>query len=128
MTTTKLPGAKAWLGPAADEMTESQIERFTELVNLYDVKVRLRRPDYGTATYYEADYEDDNDAALTAALEIAIGTFNLGARGQSLIQARIDAYQGAVVAHLAGESEVQAAQDARISRLTLRKQLGKGKK
>jgi len=108
----------AWLGDA--ELTDEQREQFTTLVNTYATEVQAKRPQHEPG-----DYADDDQAAWIAAYEIATGTFNLHARGRAMIQAKTDAYQGAIMAALSGTSEVQAAQDAAINRMTLRKLLGK---
>lgn len=115
----------AWLGDAADEMTPEQRATFDQLAQRYDLEVVARRPGHGTDAYHAADYADEDSAALVAAYEHAVGTFDLTARGKALREARDSAQQGGLIAILAGTSEAAAARESGISRPTLRKALGK---
>lgn len=115
----------AWLGDAADDLTDEQITEFTSLVRAYHDTVVTQRPNYGTDDYHSADYADDDTAAWIAALEHVTGTLDLAARGRAFIQARTDARQAAIIAALAGEKEAVAARQAAVSRPWLREQLGK---
>lgn len=115
----------AWLGDAQTEMTDDQIARFAQLVRDHHAQVITARPGYGTSDYYDDDYADDDTAAWIAALEIVTGTFDLAARGRAKIAAKTDATAGAVMAVLAGQGEVTSSEAAAMSRMTLRKALGK---
>ena len=115
----------AWLGPAADTLTPEQRARFEELVDAYDRDIVRARPGYGTDAYDERDYQDDTDAAWTAALEIADGTIDLVQTGRDYDAAKTRAKQAAIMAVISGESEAKAAQLTRFSRPALRKALGK---
>lgn len=113
----------AWLGPV--ELTEEQRDEFTRLVRAHDADVVAKRRQRVGEDYDAQDYREEDTAAWVAALEIAEGTFDLAARGSAYVAARDAAYQGAVMATLAGISEVEAARSAAISRPTLRKALEK---
>ena len=107
----------AWLGSDAGLSTEQRAE-FSRLVRAYDATQAGREGE-------RADYADEDAAAWYAALDQATGTIDVAARGQAYRDARDAAYAGAVIATLAGVSEVQAAREATIARRTLRQLLGK---
>lgn len=107
-----------WLGTAAERMTEDERAEFGRLVRAYRASQEGRTGD-------DADYADQDAAAWHAAFLHAVGELDLAARGRAYRHARDAAYAGAVIAVLAGMSEVQAAQEATISRGTLRRALGK---
>lgn len=115
----------AWLGDAAAEMGDEGVEEFSRLVRAHEAQVVTTRPAYGTSDYHRDDYADIDEAAWIAAYEIARGTLNLLERGRAFRHAKRDATQGAVMAALAGQGEEASAQAAGMSRMTLRKALGK---
>ena len=106
----------AWLGDAA--LTPDQRAEFGRLVREYAHTV-------GHWTGDAADYADEDQAAWVAALESVTGQLDVAARGREYRTARDRAYAGAVIAVLAGMSEVQAAREATITRRTLRRAMGK---
>lgn len=108
----------AWLGPALTDLTADQVAEFTRLVRAYEQTTTAR-------TGEPADYAEEDSAAWVAALEHVEGALDVAARGRAYRTAQDNAYAGAVIAALAGVSEVQAAADATITRATLRKALGK---
>jgi hypothetical protein len=108
----------AWLGPAAAELDEDQRDEFARLVRAYAETTTGRQGE-------PADYADEDTAAWIAALEQVEGTLDVAARGRAYRGAKDQAYAGAIIAALAGVSEVQAARDATITRRTLRQLLGK---
>lgn len=107
-----------WLGDAAEEMTQDQRAEFGRLVRAYTQTQEGRGGE-------PADWAEQDNQAWIAAYEHAVGELNVSARGRAYRSAREAAYAGAVIAVLAGMSEVQAAQEATISRGTLRRALGK---
>jgi hypothetical protein len=108
----------AWLGPALEELSEEQREEFGRLVRAHQETQNGREGE-------DADYAEEDTAAWNAALEHVTGVFDLAARGIAYRDAQDAAYAGAVIATLAGMSEVQAARDATITRRTLRQLLRK---
>lgn len=110
-----------WLNEAAGEMTEEQRAEFGRLVRAYDATQAGRGGE-------RADWFEQDSAAVLAAFEQAVGELDVTARGRAYREARTAAYAGAVIAVLAGKSEVQAAQEATISRNTLRKTLRKAER
>lgn len=110
---------EAWLGHVAAEMTDAQRDRFDQLVFEYESRVG--------SPAEENEYSPEGNAAWVAALEIALGEFDLDKRGAAYEQARCDVQAGAIMAAIDGMPETVASEKARMSRLTLRKLLGKGK-
>lgn len=108
-----------WLGVALQELDENQRAEFSRLLVAYEATQEGR-------TGEPADHADQDDAARRAIFEQVTGELDVAARGRAYRKARADAYAGAVIATLAGMSEVQAAREATLPRLTLRKALGKG--
>lgn len=106
----------AWLGPV--ELTDEQRDRFDRLVREYDETQTGRDGE-------DADYWEEDNAAMVAALEQVTGTLDVAARGRAYRRAKDEAYAGAMIAALDGASEVQVAADATITRRTLRQLLGK---
>jgi hypothetical protein len=109
----------AWLGDARGDLTDEQWETFASLVRDYERQIAQGRE--GEA----ADFWEEDSAAWVAALEQVEGRLDVAARGRAYRDAKDAAYAGAIIATLAGMSEVQAADDATITRATLRKALGK---
>jgi len=112
----QVPEITDWLRDA--DLTTSQRAEFAQLVRAYDA---LHPERQGSA----ADWADEDTAAWVAALEQVQGHLDVARRGRAYRDAREAAYAGAVVAVLGGMSEVQAAEQAGIARMTLRKALGK---
>lgn len=107
-----------WLGTARPGLTDAQRAEFSRLVRAY----------YATQTGRPGEREDytaQDEAARSAALEQVEGVLDVAQAGAEYRAAQTRAYAAAVIATLAGMSEVEAAQAARISRPTLRKALGK---
>lgn len=107
-----------WLGVAAEEMTDEQRAEFGRLVRAYTATQDGREGE-------DADYAEEDNAAWVAAYEQAVGELDVAGRGRAYREAQRAAYAGAVIAALAGTSEVQAARDATIQRRTLRRLLRK---
>lgn len=120
MTARQDHESTGWLSVAvAEELDEAQRAEFLRLVAAYDATQAGRR--FGDA----ADYASQDRAAWAAAFEYVTGGLDVIARGRAYREAQDAAYAGAVIAALAGVSEVQAAKDATITRVTLRRLLGK---
>jgi len=107
----------AWLGAEVGLSVEQRAE-FARLVRAYD-EIQAGRDGE------RVDHADEDEAAWDAALDQTTGTLDLPARGRAFRSARTAAYAGAIIATLAGTSEVQAARDATITRRTLRQILRK---
>lgn len=108
----------AWLDVAAEDMTPAQRAEFGRLVRAYHA-TQVGRDGQ------DADWFEQDNAVRNAALNQALGELDVAALGRAYRQARTDAHAGAVIAALAGTSEVQAARDATIQRRTLRRLLRK---
>ena len=109
-----------WLGPAADDLTEGQRERFAAEWDEID------------ARYPDPDDSDERLAALAACVQYLLGEtdvyqagFEREAAQREAARAYAASRQVARMAALDGASEVQAARSASIDRMTLRKDLGK---
>jgi hypothetical protein len=108
-----------WLGPAVEELTDAQLDRFESIWN--DVEER-----------YADDDEDTRSEVLTAAVQYLLnettidkaGARRLATRTESL-RASAAAQQIALMAIEDGMSETEAARRASIDRMWLRKRLGK---
>ena len=110
----------AWLGPAADEMTDEQRDRFE-----------------GEAAVIEArwpgeDLSDERDTALSAVVQYLVGETTANAAGQELARTRSDAASALIAAQtvarlavLDGMPEAAAARATSLDRMTVRKALGK---
>lgn len=107
-----------WLGTARDELTAEQRTEFARIVRAYHATTTGRPGE-------REDYAEQDEAAMRAALEQVEGTLDVAQLGREYRGAQTRAYAGAMIATLAGMSEVEAAQAATISRATLRKALGK---
>lgn len=107
-----------WLGTARTELTDDQYTEFSRLVRAYH-DTQANRPGE------REDYAEQDEAAWGAAFEQVEGMLDVAQAGAEYRGAQTRAYAAAVIATLAGMSEVEAAQAARISRPTLRKALGK---
>lgn len=108
----------ARLGDAGNELSELQREEFRRLVRAYEAIQVARRRD-------PPDRTEDDAAAWTAAYEHVTGTLDVAARGRAYRDSQRAAYAGAVIATLAGMSELEASRQSTIPRMTLRKALGK---
>lgn len=108
----------AWLDGALDHLTEEQRAEFGCLVRAYTATQAGRGGE-------DADYAEEDNAAWTAALMQACGQNDVAARGRAYREAQRTLYASAMIASLAGGSEVQVARDATISRNTLRQLLRK---
>ena len=106
----------AWLGPV--EATDEQIEALHRASGAVDTR------------YTDADHGEARNAAFSAAAQIILGDDTLESIAQEYLQARAreraTRYRltGALIAH-AGDSEVQLAGRAGVTRMTVRKALGK---
>lgn len=107
-----------WLGDVAEEMTDEQRTEFGRLVAAYDATQEGRDGE-------RADWFEQDSAVIVAAFEQAVGELDLPARGRAYREAQHAAHAGAIVAALAGTSEVRASRDATIQRRTLRRLLRK---
>ena len=117
MTTTDFT---AWLGSAADDMTPEQRARFD-----------AEAPEI-LAMWPDPDDQAERDAALSALVQYLLGETSPTEAGYQLTRARIalaEALAAAkVLARFAvqdGMSEVQAAAQVGLDRMTVRKVLGK---
>lgn len=111
----------AWLGPAADEMSAEQRERFE-----YEADLIL------TQLGDDPDVADKRDVALSILVQYLLGETTLTDVGrrrvatqQAAQMALIAAQQVARLSVLDGVPEAEAARQAGIDRMTVRKALGK---
>lgn len=109
-----------WLGPAAEDMTDEQIERFTRVWD----HIEQRYPD--------PDDQDERDAALSAAVQYLLGDTTTTQAGDELLRARqraaealAAARQVAVMAVEDGRPEATTAREIGVDRMALRGWLGK---
>jgi hypothetical protein len=109
-----------WLGPAYEQMTADQLDRFAGETD----RIHERFPD--------RDEQPERDAAMSAAVQYLLGETRPDDAGRALAAARAAvsaamaaSQQIAVMANADGMSEVSAAQATGIDRMTLRKVLGK---
>lgn len=110
----------AWLGDTRADLTDDQYAR------LRDEATDIAR------RYPDPDDAGDRDAALSATVQYLLGELTPIAAGAALTRARIAAREASVTAQqvsrltvLDGTPEAQAARDAGIDRMTVRKVLGK---
>lgn len=108
----------AWLGPAAEELTEEQIQQVAEASDEIDAR-------------YHADLQDQRDAALSAVVQFLLGETTPEDANRELIAARnaadrayAAALQVAVMAHRSGTPKATAAREAGVDRMSLLKALG----
>lgn len=110
-----------WLGPAYGELTEDQLDRVARESRAIDER------------YPDPDDHDVREASLSAAVQYLLGETDAMMAGNALRAARTQlrlamAASKQVAAMAATDktlSEVQAAQEAGIDRMTLLKVLGK---
>lgn len=110
----------AWLGDAAAEMSEEQIDRFH------------RESAVIVARYPSEDYMEEQQVALTAALRYILGETDLDTAGRereatqaAAVTAFVSAQQVARMAVQDGMTEAEAARRGSLDRMTVRKALGK---
>lgn len=110
---------RAWLGPAADDLTADQIERVADEAR----GIAERYPD--------PDEQPERDAALSAAVQYLLGETTPQDANRALIDARrqereayIAAEQIAVMLHRDGTAKATAARQVGIDRMSLLKALG----
>ncbi|WP_300680733.1 hypothetical protein [Nocardioides sp.] len=111
----------AWLGPAADEMTDHQRERFErEAAEAID-----RIGD-------DPDLQEERDAALSAIVQYLLGETTIDEAGEARTRTQREARYASLaaqqIARLAvqdGMSEEEAGWRAHLTRMTVRKALGK---
>jgi hypothetical protein len=109
-----------WLGPAADDMTDDQRQRFET-----EAEVILAR-------YDDPDLSDARDAALSALVQYLFAETTIDEAGRERQRTRdaeraasIAAQQVARLAVLDGMPEAEAARRAGLDRMTVRRLLGK---
>lgn len=109
----------AWLGPAADQLTAEQIDRFERVWN--DIADDDRR-----------DNPERVEAVLSAAVQYLLGETSIDEAGAQRAATRTSSFiasaaaqQIAIMAVEDGMSETEAARRASIDRMWLRKRLGK---
>lgn len=112
----------AWLGVAADELTEEQIETVAEQARSIDARIH-------------PDLQDERDAALSAVVQFLLADTDAEQTKRDLMSARAAerrataaAAQVGVMLVAQGVSEVAAAERVGIDRMTLRDALGKPRK
>lgn len=110
---------EAWLGPALDDLTSEQIDRLAAEANRLSER-------------YDDDHLNEWNAAMSAAVQYVLGETTVEDAGHRLTAARrteAETYaasqQVAVMAVTDGMSEEKAAQAAGISRMIVRRALGK---
>lgn len=108
----------AWLG--GTELTDDELDRFTRAADRINLRFR--------------DEDDEGQSAMhamTTALQVILGETDLRSAGQAYIDARGEAERtrtalvGALIASAPGTTEVELAKLAGVSRVTVRKALGK---
>lgn len=110
-----------WLGPAADDMTDDQRERFDAAVD----EAMERIGD-------DPDDQDERDAAMSVICQYVLGEVTLDEVGERRThtqraerEASIQAQALAVLAVGDGVPEAEVARRVRLDRMTVRKALGK---
>lgn len=114
-------GLTAWLGPAADDLTDEQRATFDHAARTY----------YAQPHHADRDPEDtaanqaEDDAALTAILQSILGEDTLRAAVARAAQAELerDAWIRATAA--LGASERELVEQTGWARMTVRKRLGR---
>ena len=107
-----------WLGEAASQLTAAERAELGRLLSAYHATQEGRDGD-------AAEHAELDNAARTAIFDQVMGELDVAARGRAYRAAQRAAYAGAIVATLAGMSEVQAAREATLTRRTLRLSMGK---
>lgn len=109
----------AWLGPAADDLTDEQIERITGEAR----SIAERYPD--------PDEQMERDAALSAAMQYLLGESDVEDANRALIETRRRAAEAfatsvqlAVMLVRDGTPKATAARKVGIDRMSLLKALG----
>lgn len=117
---------EAWLGPAAAEMSDRETAAFAAITE--KINEQLPVPVGGELE----DVVDEQETAMSAALQIQLGETTLVSLAQDLVTARIElartmaAVKGAVIAAAAGgASETAIAAQSGLNRGTVRSVLGK---
>lgn len=111
---------KAWLGPAAAELTPEQLDQVADAAR--DIAQR----------YPDPDEADDREAALSATVQYLLGETTTEDANRALVAARsrereayVAALQVSVLAHrLGGKPKATAAREAGVDRMMLLKALG----
>ena len=110
---------EAWLGPALDDMTAEQVDAFARMVEAIGDR------------YPGADEADVRELASSGALQVMLGASTLDELGRALAGARrvereaMAMLTGAIIAASASQSESEVARRASVTRMTVRKALGK---
>ncbi|NED65880.1 hypothetical protein G3I15_33640 [Streptomyces sp. SID10244] len=109
-----------WLGPAADQLTDEQRERFEDEAET----IMTRYPDL--------DDQSEIDAALSAVVQYLLGETTIDQAGEARRATRdaerlalVTAQQIARLATQDGMAEAEAARRAGIDRMVVRRLLGK---
>lgn len=112
-------GLMAWLGPAAEEMTDEQIERVADEAKRIDER------------YPDPDEQIERDAALSAVVQYMLGDTTSDDAHRALIDARrrereayVTAEQIGVMLVADGTPKAVAARSVGIDRMSLLKALG----
>ncbi len=114
---------RAWLGPAYDKMTEEQVADFTLLVQ----RIEDRYP----SNWQHRDESEPGSAMMVGALQVLIGDSTLEGLGDEWAQAKaaeraaMKRLWGGIMVADARLSEVEISRRANVSRVTVRKALGK---
>lgn len=110
----------AWLGPALADLSDEQVDQIADAFETIQ------------ARYEGKDADDDAEAARSGAAQVIIGDDDLETIAAAYLAARrlererMAALTGAIAATAAqGESEVRIADMAGVTRMTVRKALGK---
>lgn len=120
----------AWLGPAADEMTDEQMDDFAGMVrDIESVYPHPAREDDGTIP--PDDEAEERTEAMSGALQVLLGDATTAEIGAGLMRARaaeasaLARAKGAVIAgSAAGISQSQLGRDLGLDRMTVRAVLG----
>lgn len=110
-----------WLGPAADDLTTEQRETFESRADdYYSLPLHAQRdPDDAVADSAE------DDAALTAILQAVLHEDSLMGAARRARQAQAELIGWVRAGAAAGTAERTLAEQSGISRMTIRKWLGK---
>lgn len=110
---------EAWLGPALAEMTPDQVDAMARYVDAIEDR-------------YDDRYEDvERSAAAAGAMQIVLSDSTLEQLGEALARARQEEREamamltGAIIASADTDSESSLARRAGVTRVTVRKALGK---
>ena len=117
---------RAWLGPALDDMTDDQVEQFTEMVAAIDQRYPITDPDDAPFVIETRTYAMSGALALLLGDDTLTSTHQQWERAKQAEREAMATLTGAIIASAhQGSSELDMANRTGLSRGTVRKALGK---